>query len=394
MSLASDLEELDVLLSEDPEAVRARERDAFEEAAGNGGDALVLFGAGGLGRRTLAGLRHVGIEPLAFTDSAERLWGATVDGLKVLPPPEAARLHGTSATFVVTIWGGRATDRMPDRVGQLRRLGCRRVAPFGLLFWRYPEVFLPYYSIDLPHLVLDQAALVRRAFLLLSDELSRQELLAHLRLRLHLDFAGLPPPATGEIYFPDDLVAGRDDEALVDCGAFDGDTLRRFLLLRSGRFDRIDAFEPDPQSFLRLEAWTRTLDPDIARKLRLHRCAVGASRGETRFDASGTEASSMGSGDAVVEVETLDESLEGATPTYVKMDTEGSELLALEGGRGVLARSAPVMAISAYHLQDHLWKVPIALSEIVPGSRLFLRTHLLEGWDLVCYAVPPLRLVA
>lgn len=392
MSTSSDREALDDLLSESPDEARARAANAFDEVAGHDRRPLVLFGAGNLGRMTVAGLRKLGIEPLAFADSDERLWGTSLAGLPVLSPAEAARRHGASATFVVTIRGGWARDRMRDRVAQLEGLGCRRVALFGTLFWKHPEVFLPHYAIDLPHRVLEEASRVRRAFELLADAPSRGEFLAQLRLRLLHDFSTLPPPDPGEIYFPEDLVVPRDDEALVDCGAFDGDTLRRFLALRSGRFGRFDAFEPDPRNFLRLEAWQRSLDPSVGRRIRLHRCAVGSERGTAPFNASGTEASFVGTGDVAVDVETLDEVLADAPPTYVKMDTEGSELRAIEGGRAVLAGSRPVLAVSAYHVQDHLWNVPIALSETVPESRLFLRPHLHEGWDLVCYAVPRERL--
>ena len=57
--------ELEHLLNEDIESVRLRERTAFDEVAGPLADRLVLFGAGNLGRRTLAGLRTVGIDNIS-----------------------------------------------------------------------------------------------------------------------------------------------------------------------------------------------------------------------------------------------------------------------------------------------------------------------------------------
>ena len=67
------------LLREGREGAIRREQTAFDEAVGSRGASLVLFGAGGIGRKTLAGLRQVGIEPLAFADNNKALWGTRID---------------------------------------------------------------------------------------------------------------------------------------------------------------------------------------------------------------------------------------------------------------------------------------------------------------------------
>ena len=116
-------EELDALLAEGIDGAVQRECDTFERLAPFG-TRVVLFGAGGLGRRVLAGLRSYGIEPLAFCDNNPKLWGTQVDGLAVLTPPAAASIFGAEASFVVTVWGALGNDRMRDRIAQLRALGC------------------------------------------------------------------------------------------------------------------------------------------------------------------------------------------------------------------------------------------------------------------------------
>ena len=75
-------------LNADPAEVRLWERDAFDRISE--GRPLILCGAGGLGRKTLLGLRGVATEPLAFVDSNPVLWGKTVDGLRVLDPVAAS----------------------------------------------------------------------------------------------------------------------------------------------------------------------------------------------------------------------------------------------------------------------------------------------------------------
>jgi hypothetical protein len=93
-----------------------------------------------------------------------------------------------------------------------------------------------------------------------------------------------------------------------------------------------------------------------------------------------------------VPCEPLDTVLGGSTPTYIKMDIEGAEIDALVGARQVIASGRPVLAISAYHLQDHLWAIPLLINAIVDRYRYHYRryTHHPND-DLVLYAIPEER---
>ena len=379
--------ELEELLGEGLDAAVRRESETFERLAPFG-TRIVLFGAGGLGRRVLAGLRGYGIEPLAFCDNNQRLWGAAVDGLSVLSPQDAVRSFGDSASFVVTVWGALGKDRMRDRLAQLRVLGCLSALPFLPLAWRYPAGVLPHYGADLPRHVHEAADDVRAAFDLWSDDASRAEYVAQVRWRLLGDFDALTPPADQPIYFPRDLCDLGSDEVFVDCGAFDGDTVRLFAREADAKFKKIFAFEPDPASFEKLVATLRDLPGARADNVAAFRCATGARNERLRFIASGTAMSALGDGDLEVDARTLDDVLGDAKPTYVKMDIEGSEPDALAGARSIVAEHSPVLAISCYHRQDHLWQIPLQIAALNPSYRFHLRPHDLEMWDLICYAIP------
>lgn len=383
--------QLEQLLGEGVVAATLRERTAFDEAVPPG-TPLVLFGAGNLGRRTLKGLLRLGVPPIAFTDNNPSLWGTEIEGIPVLAPVDAAARFD-SAAFIVTIWTGEGWDKMGQRRAQLLGLGCKRVVPFGLLFWKYPEVFLPHYAMDLPHRVLEDADTVRAVLDLWEDDASRREYVAQVRWRLHHDFDSLPEPVKTEIYFPSDVFVTIDEEVFVDCGAFDGDTLRRFLHHRHGQFQRVLAFEPDPANFAQLAQCVAGLPARESERIDLHRQAVGARRELVSFDAMGNEASFVGSGSMEVESVSLDDVCLDISPTYVKMDIEGAEPDALRGARRILAQDAPALAICSYHRQDHLWRLPALIRAASDQHHFFLRPQLLDVWDLVCYAVPHERLV-
>ena len=114
---------------------------------------------------------------------------------------------------------------MGQRCAQLRAHGCSRVVPFGLLYWKHP-VFLPHYAMDLPHRLLEDADTVRAVF----D--SGRTRLPGVSTWHRFDGAFItistrsPIPSRRKIYFPTDIFLTQDDEVFVDCGAFDGDTLR------------------------------------------------------------------------------------------------------------------------------------------------------------------------
>jgi FkbM family methyltransferase len=189
------------------------------------------------------------------------------------------------------------------------------------------------------------------------------------------------------------VFAPSDNEVFVDCGAFDGDTIRGFVTAWDGRFKHIYALEPDPGSCRRLSSSIQSLPALIANRIEVRQIAVGGERGQVRFRADGTMGAAFADdGDITIDCRTLDDLFEHDSVSYIKMDIEGQELAALRGGMGVIARYRPVIAACVYHTQNHLWSIPLFLHERLEDYSLFLRPHKPDGWDLIAYAVPRERL--
>lgn len=380
--------ELDQLLSETPESAALRARRDLGDAP------LVLYGAGHLGQSVLARLRSLGVEPAAFADDTPEKQGGVIEGLPVLPPSEAASRFGARAVFAVTILNPFASYLQTER--RLRQLVDARVVPFLHLAWAYPEAFLPHYQFELPQHVLAKSAAIRGALRVFDDDESRRQFVAHVRHRLRLDYAGLPASAAGD-YFPRDILAPLPpDITFVDCGAYDGDTVRRFLGQQGDAFGRVYAFEPDEMNARRLREYVAGLGEEVARRVLVYQAGVGARRERLRFNSTGdTSAAFDGSGDQEVDILPLDEAVEDdGAPLYVKFDVEGAERDALAGADQLIRRSRPVIAISIYHRPDDLWELPSYLDALGLGYKIFLRTQGEDGMDVICYAVPPCRLSA
>jgi FkbM family methyltransferase len=310
-------------------------------------------------------------------------------------------------------------------------MSANRVVSFIPLFWKHPELFLPHCRLDLPHRVLEQSEDVRRAMTVWDDEESRREFMFQLQrlvsstpveedaryshlhtpegspndevrvtnvrssdLIRHSDF-GIR--ISSRQYLPDDVFMVDRNEVVVDCGAYDGDTLRAFIEHARGDepFRQAFAFEPDLANYRRLETFVAGLPLSLSRRIAIRQLAVGARKDKLRFTATGT-ISSMASetGDVEVDSDRLDDILAGEAPTYIKLDIEDMEPEALAGAQSTIRRHVPILAVCVYHRQDHLWRLPLLMQSFNPDYRLFLRRHGDEFGDAVCYAVPPGRVKA
>ena len=378
---------LHAIQSETLEQCIARECNAFDSLAAPFSDRIVLFGAGPLGKGVCEGLRQAGVEPLAFADNNPQRWGTEVKGLRVLSPADTMKQYGNSACFVVTIYNGSPVRQ------QLKDLGCERVVPFPALFWKHSEVFTPTSGIDLPHRMRDEIPSIKDCYALLHDDASRRELIQQISWRYWLDYdllsPGLPPQDT---YFPLDLFTPLPEEVFVDCGSFDGDSIRSFVSHWNGRFLHAFAFEPDPANRQALGKTVRDLR--IEDRVSTMPFAVGDYDGPASFTFTSSASSHLDheASHATVECRRLDSIQWSASPTFIKMDIESAEPLALRGAKELLNRCQPILAICTYHRSTHLWEIPSLIHSIAPDYRIFLRRYAEECWEGVCYAIPQNRL--
>ena len=349
----------------------------YEEETGSLGDRIVLYGAGKLGRETLAGLKQNGIEPLAVVDSDSRRWGEMLDGTVIVSPEFAIANWGDKAAFVVAVSQGSALRR------QLRRQGCRAVVPYPHLWWRFPKTFLPLHGICRPETTIANCENIRKVERRWADRASREAYRAQINWRISLDYRVLRKPTPAEdTYFIPEIDLG-EDERFVDVGAYDGDTLREFF--RRVPRGRAIALEPDPRNWDALVANTDE-------RTTLHRIAAASQRGDMAFRADGTAGAALcKDGEIEVRAERLDDLLADEAPTFLKFDVEGAELDALKGAEGTIRKHRPTLEVCLYHKPEDLWEIPLFVASLRLDYRLLFRAHAEECWETVLYAIPAER---
>jgi FkbM family methyltransferase len=379
---------LETLLATDPDAAVAK-ICAPVEAATRGTSGFVLAGAGTAGRWVASRLRRSGAAIHCFADNRAHVIGPEVDGVAVLSPSRAVERYGDAA-FIVTVFN-------PGELSaQLRGLGVRRPVHWMSLMWAYAEDFLPYYDLDLPHPMIAEADDILRVFDLLDDDVSRQTLIDQVRYRLTLDPGVQGPPADiANMYAEPGICSPTPDDVYVDVGAFDGDSIATHLARTGGRARRVIAVEADPNNLPALRARIDEMPKDLARSVEIHAVAVGAEHGTATFYADGTLSSSMYALPNVtdanlltVEMTTLDDLLANTGASYVKIDIEGAEPLALAGAKRTLATGQAVWATCLYHCPEHLWTLPLRIADSGGRYRHAIRRYAQDSWEIVHYAVP------
>jgi FkbM family methyltransferase len=363
------------------QAVGRAVRQRLEAAGGK----IVLAGSGELGRAALDASRKAGLDAVAFTDNDAEKSGTEVSGIPVVSPAEAVRNFSDEAIFVITVYTSESLW------AQFRGLGVEPIS-FARLAWTFPDAFLPYWCLDRPETIPRNEQLIRRVFEFWADDASRAEYLAQLQWRTALapELLGGHSPSSETLFAPD-LISLTDHESFVDCGAFDGDTIARFLALTDGRARSIAAFEPDTVNFSKLAKLVAGLPGSLPSRTHLFPNALGSAPGRIRFNTMGTVRSAAGAGRSWVAVANLDETADSFAPTFIKMDIEGAEPDAIRGASRIIRRHQPIMAVCLYHAPRHLWEIPLLLKELLPSYRLHLRRYSNDCWEQVCYAVPPHR---
>ncbi|MCQ2531475.1 MAG: FkbM family methyltransferase [Saccharofermentans sp.] len=180
----------------------------------------------------------------------------------------------------------------------------------------------------------------------------------------------------------DSLTVPPADALYLDLGAYNGDTVLRYTSLYPS-IKSVIAVEPDARNFRKLNENTTHI-PGVTYVNAL----ISDHVGETTMEVNKGRGVHEGKGVAV-SCTTVDELLKDVDePVFIKMDVEGNELAAINGGREFISKNRPVMNIACYHRSEDIWTLPLAVHSLRPDYKIYMR-HLpsVPGWDTQFYFV-------
>lgn len=350
----------------------------------------IIYGTGTVGKDVYRILLEKGIPILGFMDHRERE-EKHIYSIPVFQPDDVLIPNEQRANVTVVIAIHNRDAKIADIIEYLKTLGYHRVVNLVEFHHLFGAELPIRYWLTSPHFYHSRKAPIASVYNLLSDDISRNSYLAILRFRLTGDYSCLPAPDMQHQYFPPDLPAWQTPLRLIDCGAYDGDTLSSFIK-QNIPIQSVAAFEPDQENFKKLARFAQENKKNLPESY-LWPCGVSHSTEQLSFEIGQGEASSVSSiGNSIIQCVSLDEALPVFAPNLIKMDIEGAEYNALLGAHRMIATHRPGLAISVYHRPEHLWQIPLLIAQIAQSARLNyhygLRLHAQNGFDTIFYAIP------
>ena len=219
-----------------------------------------------------------------------------------------------------------------------------------------------------------------------ADGLSKEIYFSVINYRKTHNPKDVPFFSKNDQYFVRDIVPLTESEVFIDCGAYDGDTMKDFIKATKGMYQSIVCFEPVEEFHKRLEKHGKN------KRVTAIRAGVYKESTTLQFNAQAGKGSSISS-DAQntisVPVLAIDDVPECHDATFIKMDVEGSELDALKGAKQTILRNKPKLAVCLYHRSKDFIDIPKWIHNLVPEYKLYVRHHSFSVNETVLYAIPP-----
>jgi len=217
------------------------------------------------------------------------------------------------------------------------------------------------------------------------DDESKESFIAYLKSRYFSDWTYIQSHVCKKMYFPE-FIKINNQESVIDCGAFDGDTLKLFLN-KTDEWKNYIAFEPSNKPH---EDLNKYIETHQIQNIKTYKIGVWNKKTTLSFveenDISRIVEGRVANG-TKIEVDAIDNLCSDVQVTYIKMDLEGSELNALEGAKHTILKNKPKLAISIYHKPSDLINIYLYIKNMNLDYKFYFRIHTTVGSDAVLYAI-------
>ncbi|OON96055.1 MAG: hypothetical protein ATN31_10155 [Candidatus Epulonipiscioides saccharophilum] len=239
--------------------------------------------------------------------------------------------------------------------------------------------FLNYYS-NIPIVLCLKPSTTN---LLLSNQ-------THMYNIIHYYYPNFQPYKTQ--YFDENIIHFNNNEVFVDAGVLNGMSSVIFAQNTNYMYKKIYLFEPITQfviiSRLLLDAYN-------IKNYELYDIGLWNKKDTVSFqndNSFGPNNYIDPNGNVIINVDTLDNifihnSTPREIPTFIKMDIEGAELAALQGGEQLIRKYKPKLAISVYHKLEDVIIILNWIKSINPNYICYLRHYSPIDNETILYCV-------
>jgi FkbM family methyltransferase len=345
-----------------------------------------IYGFGIAGRRIALHLKKIGHPPAAFIDRRAEP-GQLIDGINCISPTDLK-----NSGIKQAILGVFNREASPKTIANLLTdFGVDVVVGHNQINEIFPGAVKRsfWFDPDLDH--GKTKAELSNVSELLEDPQSKLTLQKVLKYRLsgriedHPDGDGIDKQ-----YFQVNIPGWlrRERIGMIDCGAFDGDTIRSAIKL-SPNIVRAICFEPDQQNFQFL---VDTCSNQNKIACTLIPCATWSKTQKVFFEENSGESSKVSdSGVTATQAVAIDDLIASSKYEFIKVDVEGADLETLHGAIKSIQSQRPYIAVAVYHKPQDLWEIPLFLNSSLEKYSFYLRQHGENCIDTVLYCVPTER---
>lgn len=349
---------------------------------------VVLWGAGGYGQGVLSRFEENGLKNnlISFCDSDRNKWGTSIDGLNVYSYEYIKQNFKEDILFLICSSSGKEIkDKLitlgekeediylPKEEGYLQKDAVLK--SLNRMFFKSDQ---KYFNDSVMHFKN-----------MLQDDESKEVLDARVNLIKTGNWKYLNNiDINKEQYFLNDFYELNNEEIYVDLGAWNGDTILKFINKVNGKYKKIIAFEPEKENYKSLKL---NVERNNIENIDIYNLGSWNEKTTLKFLSNDT-ASRINNekieegGISMIYTEKLDNLFIDTPITFIKMDIEGAEKESILGAKEIIKKYKPKLAICVYHKLEDIYMIPKMIKELVPEYKLYLRHHSLGMWETVCYA--------
>lgn len=339
---------------------------------------VILFGAAKLSPHFIKFFSDKGTQILSLSDNDKNKIGKKMLGIKIIDKREIEKKFGKDVQIVV------CSVYFDEIIENLKKLKFTKIFNPMFFFTLYHEYFNLLVWKNNLSLIFENKKIIKKVFESLQDEKSKKIFVEILKFRLSFNKSILDNLIDkGHEYFDKKIIKLTSNEVFLDGGAFDGDTIKQFLIESENKFTSIYSYEPDDKTYSLLNKYVKKLSDN---RIVINRIGLGDKKQKLHFTNEGNLGSRITDiGSRTIEIIPID-SIKKNIITYIKLDIEGFERQSLNGAKITIAKNKPKLAICSYHNMDDLWEVPFLINKINKNYKFYLRHYTNFLFETVCYA--------
>lgn len=352
---------------------------------------ILLYGAGNIGRKLYMCLKQNQIKVVGFIDRNETLNQSDYEIPVYQPESNELELFKDKGYVILSALFSLYQCRKIK--SDLQTLGFKNVYALQEVKLNsidcddfYKTLFIGSYQKE--NLIDKDSFKAIQALKLFQTEKEKKFYLEYIKAYLTKNFTGFDEPFDTSLqYLAHDIPQKKIYHNFIDCGGFDGDTLRN-LIDHKVEIKKYAVFEPQNNLCVKIANYIQQGETEFDSVL-VFPCGVHSKIDKLKFSTS-KNSSSAGKidsdGDDIIQCVAIDDVMQGFAPTFIKMDIEGSELEALKGAKQTIMKYHPQMAICVYHSLSDIWEIPLLIKSFYSGYKFYLRNYQVMGLETVVYA--------